>query len=132
MDFTYETAFAYLDGRTFKYREFYDEINRVRVRYFDKIGPNCSPNDMYRVLFQMGWITFPLDKSWGNDSTLVFKICEDVREVRKRINQYKEGFIREQALRWLGEFDEKVSDSQHVIDVDLKEYEQAIRELAEK
>lgn len=63
---------------------------------------------------------------------MVLKIVEDVREVRKRIDQYKKDFVKEQALRWLDEFNEKVSDSQHVTEVSLKEYEQAIRELAEK
>jgi uncharacterized coiled-coil DUF342 family protein len=130
MGFSFKTAFDHLDGLTLTYGDLMNEIIEVRRKYLGDLAPEVNTHDMLYQMMQMGWVSFPDDGTGGDTSTCIFKICEDVREVRKRIDSYKEQFVREQALRWL---DEMESDGQCIlVKVDLKEYEQAVRELAAK
>ncbi len=120
---------SHLDGRNIPYREFRDLLDAVRAGALGVWPVELSTDNLYNWMMAAGWITFPDDDTSGDNETVAFKIVEDQRIVRRRIEQLKKQFIRERALQWL---DEKESDGQvYPLKVDLKEYELAIRELAE-
>ena len=128
MSFTFQTAFAHLDGKTLTHGELMDEIIRIRRENLGDLSPEINTHDMFYQMMQMGWVTFPDDGTGGDQSTCVFKIVEDVRNVRKRIDQYKQDFVKEQAKTFLTEEEE---DGQfYPCDVNVDEYRQAVRELA--
>ena len=128
MGFDLKTAFAHCDGKSFRFRDLWNEVVRIRRENLGDFPAEVMTDHLWGSMMAMGWLTFPDDGTSGDDETVAFKIVEDVREVRKRIDQYKQNFVKEQALRWLDELD---SDGQMFpLKVDLKEYEQAVRELA--
>ena len=94
---------------------------------FGDLGPDFSIDDLYEQMYLRGWVTFPDDGSGGETSTVIFRICEDVRKVdRKR--QYKKMFIKEQASRFLSQEEE---DGQfYPCDAKVDEYREAVKELA--
>ncbi len=129
MGFDLKTAFAHLDGKSFRFRDLWNEVVRIRRENLGDFPAETMTDHLWGSMMAMGWLTFPDDGTSGDDETVFFKIIEDRREVRRRIEQLKKQFIRERALQWL---DEKESDGQfYPLNVDLKEYELAIRELAE-
>ena len=108
--------------------EIMDEIIRIRRENLGIFAPEINTHDMFYQMMQMGWLTFPDDGSGGGKETCVFKIVEDVREVRRRIDQYKADFIRESAKFFLHQEEE---DGQfYPVGVDTDEYRTAVRELA--
>jgi hypothetical protein len=128
MGFSFKTSFAHLNGKTLTYGQLMDEIIRIRVENLGDLAPEVNTHDMLYQMMQMGWVSFPDDGTGGDTSTCVFKICEDVRDVRKRIDQYKADFIKEQAKTFLSQEEE---DGQfYPADVDTSEYRTAVRELA--
>lgn len=128
MGFDFKEVFAHLNGKTLTYAQLMDEIIRARRDHLGDLGPEINTHDLYYNLMQMGWITFPDDGTSGDNSTCNFTIREDVRVVRKRIEQYKQDFIKEQAKIFLNEEEE---DGQfYPCDVNVDEYRQAVRELA--
>jgi len=130
MSFSFQTAFAHLDSTKLSYDQLMDEIIQVRRQYLGDLAPEVNTHDMFFQMMQMGWLTFPDDGSGGGKETCIFKIVEDVREVRKRIDQYKVDFIKEQAKTFLREEEE---DGQfYPADVNTNEYRTAVRELAGK
>jgi hypothetical protein len=130
MGFSFKTAFDHLDGLTLTYDQLMAEIIEIRRKHLDDLAPEINSHDMFYQMMQMGWVTCPDDGSGGGTSTCIFKICEDVREVRKRIDAYKQIFIKDQAESWL---DERESDGQlYPVGVIPAEYDQAVRELAAK
>jgi|SRR5271157_788413 len=128
MGFSFKTAFAHLDGKTITYDQLMDEIIRIRRQFLGDLAPEINTHDIFFQMMQMGWLTFPDDGTGGGKETCVFKIVEDVREVRKRIDQYKADFIKEQAKTFLSQEEE---DGQfYPVGVDTNEYRTAVRELA--
>ena len=128
MGFSFKTAFAHLNGLTLTYDQLMAEIIEIRRKHLGDLASEINSHDMFYQMMQMGWVTCPDDGTNGDTSTCVFKICEDVRDVRKRIDQYKTDFIREQAKTFLSQEEE---DGQfYPADVDANEYRTAVRELA--
>jgi hypothetical protein len=80
------SLFAHLDGKTLTYDKLMDEIIRIRRENLGIFAPEINTHDMFYQMMQMGWLTFPDDGSGGGKETCVFKIVEDVREVRRRID----------------------------------------------
>ncbi len=130
MGFSFQIAFKHLDGKTITYDNLMDEIIRIRREYLGELAPEINTHDLFFQMMQMGWLTFPDDGSGGGKETCIFKIVEDVRQVRRRIDQYKADFIKEQAKTFLREEEE---DGQfYPADVDTNEYRTAVRELAKE
>jgi hypothetical protein len=128
MGFSFKAAFDHLDGKTLTYDQLMAEIIEIRRKHLGDLAPEINSHDMFFQMMQMGWMSFPDDGTGGGKETCIFKICEDVREVRKRIDACKQIFIKDQAESWL---DERESDGQlYPIDVIPAEYDQAVRELA--
>jgi hypothetical protein len=127
MGFNFKTAFAHLDGKTLTYDQLMNEVIEIRRKHLGDLAPEINTHDLFYQMMQMGWMTFPDDGTSGGISTCIFKIVEDVREVRKRIDQYKVDFIREQAKTFLSQEEE---DGQfYPVGVDTNEYRTAVREL---
>ncbi len=125
---TLQDLFAHLDGKTFRFHDLWAEVVRVRRENFADFPAEIVTDHLWGSMMAMGWLTFPDDGTSGPDETVVFKIVEDVREVRKRIEQYKADFVKEQAKIFLNEEEE---DGQfYPCDVNVNEYRQAVRELA--
>lgn len=128
MAFDLKAAFAHLDGKTTTYAQLMDEVIRIRKENLGDLGPEINSHDIFYQMMQMGWLSFPDDGSGGGTETCIFKIREDAREVRRRIDQYKADFIKEQAKIFLNEEEE---DGQfYPCDVNIDEYREAVRELA--
>jgi hypothetical protein len=128
MGFNFKTAFAHLDGKAFRFRDLWNEMVRIRRENLGDYPAEIMTDHMWGSLMAMGWLTFPDDGTSGDDETVFFKICEDVREIRKRIDQYKADFIKEQAKIFLNE---EAEDGQfYPVDVNVDEYRTAVRELA--
>jgi hypothetical protein len=128
MGFSFKTAFEHLNGEVLTYGDLMNEIIEVRRKYLGDLAPEVNTHDMLYQMMQMGWVSFPDDGTGGDTSTCIFKICEDVRAVRERIEGHKKAFIINQAKHWL---DEEESDGQlYPLDTAPNEYYAAVKELA--
>lgn len=127
MAFDLREIYAHLDGQTMTFERLREEIRSGMLKNFGDLSPEITWEDIYKMMGEMGWITFPNDGSFGMNSTIKFEMCEDKREVEKRKETYKKHFIRQAAKRFPRDL------KNGLVDIPAKfntaEYKQAVREL---
>ena len=119
-------TFKHLDGQTMPFKRFREEIEKGMQK--DLVFPvEVDWHDVYRTMFEMGWITMLHDGESGNESTIKFAICEDKREIKKRKETYKKHFVHHAAQRFI--HDLKLGRADIPARFKSGEYKEAVREL---